>query len=220
MLVFMRIKTLALHIFYFICLVVALFIPQFSLYFARKNSTNSHLIGWFMFFILYGLVIALYLWVLRPQKVFKRIDANGFVAIIVGYFVFLLIKATFISLDQIIYHQTTTANDAKIQAYLNYNNTSALMIVVMAVVFAPICEELLFRGIFMKFFGQNSFYLPIFISGLLFGLAHSNSNIISALLYSSIGWVLGFIYKKYNNLSVTWGLHFLNNAPAILLLFF
>lgn len=64
--------------------------------------------------------------------------------------------------------------------------------------FAPIIEEMIWRGIFMNlFFMKNtaiSKVCQVFTSGLFFGFLHTYSINFELLLYSIIGWILASTY--------------------------
>lgn len=212
----MKLKQFLLATISFGLLAVALFVPQISLRLATLPGKKA--LAWLAFFGLYALLICLYFWVLKKDS-FHKLSKNDWVAIIVGYFTLTMIKLVYADLSQWLYHQTDTKNDNLIRAAMGHNQTTALMIVIIACIFAPLCEEMLFRGIFMKLFWPQKFFLPIIVSGLLFGLAHSNFNILGTLLYSALGWTLAFVYKHTKNLSASLTLHVLNNAPVILVFF-
>ena len=65
-------------------------------------------------------------------------------------------------------------------------------------IYAPITEELMFRGIFRKFIKNK--WLFIFISGLLFGAAHvlddfqSIGELLYIFVYGSLGCFLAYVY--------------------------
>ena len=101
----------------------------------------------------------------------------------------------------------TTAN----QEVLNRSGLPTLLLFIFAVLFAPVLEELLFRGIDMgKVFGKDSI-VGLLLSSFLFGLIHVPTNIGSWFIYSGKGLVLGLAYQisgKYTNALI---LHSLNN---------
>ena len=213
----MKIKQFILSAIAFALLAGALFVPQISL--GLASSSHKTGLAWLLFVVLYALLIALYAWVLKPKTVFHKLQKNDWIAIIVGYFAFSVIKFIYVDLSQLIYHQVDTKNDNLIRQTMGQNHTTGLMMVIIACLLAPLCEEMLFRGIFSKLFWPNGFWLPVIISGFLFGLAHANFNLLGTLLYSALGWTLAIIYKKTQNLSSPLVLHILNNAPVILVFF-
>ncbi|KRN01131.1 metal-dependent membrane protease [Levilactobacillus senmaizukei DSM 21775 = NBRC 103853] len=88
------------------------------------------------------------------------------------------------------------------------------------ILFAPVIEELIFRGIFLNyFFSKNTRlmnFLGVFISGLIFGAMHVPNLSWTWLMYSTLGWILGFTYLHFRDIRYNTILHFLNNAMSLL----
>lgn len=88
------------------------------------------------------------------------------------------------------------------------------------ILFAPVLEEFLFRGIFFNlFFIKNDEHdkkMAIFVSGILYGLAQEQALTIHLLTYSAIGWIFGILYEKTKSLYYPVALHMLVNAIKIL----
>jgi len=95
-----------------------------------------------------------------------------------------------------------------------------LYVLVLACLYAPLTEELLFRGIFRKVF--NNKYLFIILSGVIFGALHviddfqSISELLYILVYSSLGIFFASVYYKTNNLFANIYFHFLQNTLAVI----
>lgn len=95
-----------------------------------------------------------------------------------------------------------------------------LYIIFLAMIYAPITEELLFRGIIRKVF--NNKYLFIIISGVLFGALHvvddfqSIKELLYILLYSSLGIFMASTYYKTNNIFTDIYFHFIQNTLAVI----
>lgn len=108
----------------------------------------------------------------------------------------------------------TTAN----QEVINNSGLPALLLFLFAVLFAPVLEELIFRGILMgKVFGKDS-NVGLLLSSSLFGLIHNPTNIGSWVVYGGMGLVLGLAYRisgKYTNALI---LHMVNNFLSVLLM--
>ncbi len=90
-----------------------------------------------------------------------------------------------------------------------------LYTILLSVIFAPILEELLFRGLIRKLI--NNKWVFIIFSGFLFGTLHviddfqSYQELLFILVYSSLGCFLAAIYYKTNNLCANIYFHFLQN---------
>jgi uncharacterized protein len=104
-----------------------------------------------------------------------------------------------------------------------------LYIVFVAVIFAPIVEEILFRGIIYRTLRFYKFkYIALIVSSFLFGVLHVYESILVAryedlwfiLVYMAIGWFMGVIYEKSGDILAPIALHMIYNAIAVLTLFF
>ena len=97
-----------------------------------------------------------------------------------------------------------------------------LYLIFGTIIFAPIVEESIFRGILNKFIKNK--YLFITISSFLFGLMHviGSNNLIQYIYlfyYAASGVYLSYIYTKFNNLSFCIGIHFFMNFFATISVF-
>lgn len=87
-------------------------------------------------------------------------------------------------------------------------------------VFAPIAEELFFRGFVFRGFAR-SWGVPagILVSGLLFGSAHLLGNPAlypSVLPFATIGALLAFSFARSGNLLAPMGAHFVYNLIGVI----
>lgn len=82
----------------------------------------------------------------------------------------------------------------------------------MIVVVAPIVEELLFRGLVLFSSGRlETTWLRVIISAILFGAAHSPTNIQSLYTYVGMGFILAYAAKRTQSVEAPIFYHFLNN---------
>ncbi len=92
--------------------------------------------------------------------------------------------------------------------------------IVLAVIMAPIFEEIVFRGVIQKGLinkGMNP-ATAIIISSVVFGLVHGNPwQFVGAVL---LGCVLGFVYHKTKSLLLPILLHAFNNLCSSILIFY
>ena len=92
---------------------------------------------------------------------------------------------------------------------------------ILGVFWAPIVEELLFRGVIRRFIKNNTVF--ILTSGIIFGVLHTilESNITDvvflAIPYTILGSFFAYIYAKTDNLTNNILLHAFHNAVAVLL---
>ena len=93
----------------------------------------------------------------------------------------------------------------------------------MAVVFAPLTEELTFRGMLARFvFPQQDNVkktaLFLLVSSLIFALVHFPGTPLQFLVYASLGFSMGLAYINKGGLAYSMGLHALNNLIAFLMI--
>lgn len=92
----------------------------------------------------------------------------------------------------------------------------------MSILFAPIIEELIFRGLLRKAFHNDTLF--IIASSLLFGAAHmmyAEENLVMYLHiipYALIGYFLARTYTKTNNIFTNISIHFLWNTFCMILM--
>jgi membrane protease YdiL (CAAX protease family) len=95
----------------------------------------------------------------------------------------------------------------------------ALWMVLLAVVFAPVVEEVLFRGVLFQVLWQRTgrVWLSALVSGFLFGIIHPQflGGILSVTL---LGITLSMVYAHTRSLLPCIVIHALNNAMATLVL--
>jgi membrane protease YdiL (CAAX protease family) len=131
------------------------------------------------------------------------------------YLVYLAFTFTLISLlgdpeqtdiaDKLGFHESTLA---------------AIGVGLAIVVFAPVTEEIFFRGFF--FAGLRSrlpFIAAALISAVLFGAVHgADVNAVAALQLSGFGFALAWLYEETGSIWPSISLHMLNNGLAFTLL--
>ena len=93
--------------------------------------------------------------------------------------------------------------------------------------FAPVVEELVFRGcIFGKLKEKNRTVWGIIISSVMFGLLHVLSSLIAGdfidvlnvIIYAAMGAVFSIIYYKTDSIVASMLVHLLNNAISVMIL--
>lgn len=94
------------------------------------------------------------------------------------------------------------------------------MMIIMAVFFAPLLEEIIFRGIIMKGLLNKGWqpWKAILLSSVIFGVVHGNPwQFLGAVL---LGCVLGVVYLKTKSLLLPILLHAFNNLISCLLIIY
>lgn len=84
----------------------------------------------------------------------------------------------------------------------------------MVVIAAPLCEEIVFRGIILNSLKKYSPAFAVVFSALLFALAHMN--LYQGISVMGMGLAMGFMYLKTGSLQASIFMHFINNFIAVL----
>lgn len=119
-------------------------------------------------------------------------------------------------------HLTAPENEMQlIQLY----KTAPVYFVIKACLIGPFVEEMIFRYSVHKCF---SFPYRIYISGLLFGMMHMISTLISGnymnmiyiMLYAGTGLLLSYVYEKNQNIYTVISGHAMYNLIAVMMVIF
>lgn len=101
-------------------------------------------------------------------------------------------------------------------------NLPTYMIIITAILFSPVVEELVFRGSIRRFVKKD--WLFIIISGAIFGFLHTLAEptfieiVVRGLPYVWIGIYFAYMYTKTENIMVPISCHFLHNTFAVIML--
>lgn len=80
----------------------------------------------------------------------------------------------------------------------DYSTASMIMSFILTVILAPICEELMYRGVVLRKLANMNTRFGIVMSAILFGLMHGNLS--QAILGFCVGLVLGYIVVETGSL--------------------
>lgn len=104
------------------------------------------------------------------------------------------------------------------------NNSDLWFTVPLAMIWAPIVEESIFRGMIRRFIPNND-KLFIVVSAVLFGLLHTvgqevglYNTLVQSIQYVAMGGVMAYAYVKSNNICTNIGVHFCQNTLASVLM--
>ena len=90
-----------------------------------------------------------------------------------------------------------------------------LLSAIGSIIFAPVLEELVFRGVLFNRLKIRLGIVPaMLISSFLFGIGHDFGGITSAFLF---GICMCILYLKTDNILVPMSVHFINNVVATIL---
>lgn len=145
-----------------------------------------------------------------------RIEIKNIVLVLILLLFSLAIDKIFIDFIDI----STPDNQELVEEIFNQTPIAA---VISSVIFAPVLEELLFRGIFFNYFFNQAKLThrigAIILSGALFGFAHETTLSLAFLYYVISGWLLAITYSYTKDLRYSILLHMLMNAVATVTIF-
>ena len=115
------------------------------------------------------------------------------------------------------YINSIASNEAVNRTIINKNFIYAITTIVL---FAPICEEIIFRLSISKIIDNNILYYVL--SGLLFGYMHVMSStgleVLYIIPYTSLGIAFAYIYRNTKNILSTITVHIMHNLLCIILI--
>ena len=147
----------------------------------------------------------------KSIKEFKQNKKKYILFILKNYLITLLIANTLALIAFLIIGEDSTN-----EQLLNAEPIWSLLLT--SIIYAPIAEELLFRGCLRKLIKNDTLF--ILVSGISFGLWHvlgydqSLIQYLYVFTYSAIGIGLSYVYSKTNNLTTNIGMHFIHNVLA------
>ena len=119
-------------------------------------------------------------------------------------------------LETLVYiHFFAISSGAGVQHLTEVSRGISLSLILTSSVFGPIQEELIFRGLLQGAVFDNS-WLGLVLTSSLFSFMHGPSNVPSFIFYLLGGLLLGFAYKKSQNLWVSTLVHIFYNAWPLL----
>ena len=125
----------------------------------------------------------------------------------------------------VIVAQTFLPNDPSVNQQMveELTHNQPLFSFFMVVVFAPLTEELTFRGMLARYVfpQQNNVKqtaLFLLVSSIIFALVHFPGTPQQFLVYASLGFSLGLAYINKGGLAYSIALHALNNLIAFLMI--
>lgn len=194
-----------------------LFIASLLLLFVLPNYINSK-----YYFLVYIILFIVTILVFRKQlvydfKKFKEYFREYNVLVLKTWGKALLGIMIINLVIQIFTTSDTATNQESLQKMFN---SLPIAVALLSMVYAPIVEEILFRGVFRKFINKK--YLYIIISGFIFGLLHviddfqTISELLYIFVYSLLGCALASLYYKTNNICTNMYMHFLQNTLSVI----
>ena len=113
-------------------------------------------------------------------------------------------------------NETTTGNQSNINDLVQ--NSSLISSFFLLVLIAPICEEILCRGVIPKKLFRGKENVGYIVGAIIFALLHLPTNLPSLLIYGGMSTVLTWTVYKTQRLEMSILLHMIVNGVAFCLL--
>lgn len=211
-------------IFITLTLIILMFISDIAVCYATHLYISSPILLYLNLFskvIVYIIIVFLFR-INFKEILFKKVKARIiFLAILLGilyiFFEGFILNALIKGIPNTSLYQILTD---KIELYTMNIPDSRIFILVYTIVVAPVCEELVFRGVMLdnllKCFKKP--YMPVIISSSLFGFFHLSLGAgINAFVF---GLLSSFVYIKYKNIRYNIAIHRTINIVTFLVLLF
>lgn len=142
-----------------------------------------------------------------------RLQPSDLKVILIGFLIFLLVKAAGGAL-LFLSGETTTNNQQLVEsAYASRPLWIQFFLIAIA---GPMMEEFIFRGYLISYYFSTNVKLAVLASSLIFGLFHRPTDLVSLLIYASGGLVLGICYERTKRIEIVILIHCLNNSLIFL----
>ncbi len=193
-----------------------LFIFSMLLLFVIPNYINLKY-GFIIYIVLLiGTIIVFERQILHDFKIFKEYFREYNILILKTWGKALVTVIIINLIIQIFTNESSATNQKNLQEMFN---TLPIAVAALSIIYAPIVEESLFRGVIRKFI--NNKYLYIIFSGVLFGALHiiddfqTVQELLYIFVYSALGMYLASLYYKTNNICTNMYMHFLQNTLSV-----
>ncbi|MBP2097297.1 CPBP family intramembrane glutamic endopeptidase [Enterococcus rivorum] len=196
-------------------------VPQIFLLMMKKSLVSDIVTA-----LIFIVVTGLFIFIAKKRGYFSKNEerfSGRNIGIVFAGFILMRILAVVFTLIM----QETTKNDQVIQEFTA--NISTINLFLLLCVGAPVMEEIIFRGVIINELFRRKDNQPIslkmeiiglVVSSIAFGSIHLSSDIISFLLYVTLGATMGTVYLLTKSLECSIAVHFLNNFLPFLVLAF
>lgn len=178
-------------------------------------------------FLFYCFMIAVAIWLAYPllKESFSSWRTNCLPILKLCLFLFVAYYISSIVVNFIVMMFSNTETSANQSEIIEAVSISPYVTMFSTLVYAPIVEELVFRGIFYRAIRPHFQWLTsAVISAFLFGFIHvffslltgNFADLIYLLSYGLIGFYLALAYEKSDTIFASMIFHFINNAVAFL----
>ncbi|NMP59701.1 CPBP family intramembrane glutamic endopeptidase [Enterococcus mundtii] len=144
-----------------------------------------------------------------------------FVFVLGGYLAIIGLWSIINMLMQSFYGNNDILNQEVLDLIYLDNQALQIPLIVHSIIFAPIVEEIIYRGLLLNaimFFGlkykiQRKYLLLTFLTltSVLFGMAHLSDNFLTFIYFALSGLILAVLYLLSGRIIVPMIVHFINN---------
>ena len=169
-------------------------------------------------------ILLFFVWALRGtyglgnnfSKLFERDNRREILYIFLINILFAFVVVAFFSSFDVLYGSLYPDSVPMLDFTLeSMDSFTFLLEAISSIIFAPILEELIFRGVlFNRLKIRTGVIAAMLISSTIFALGHEFGGIISAFLF---GMCMCIIYLKTDNILMTMSIHFINHLVAVFL---
>ena len=214
-----RLRTIKIREVIIACIVAFILTIVVAIIFPDIGDNENLIMMPLLFFVL-----MFFVWALRGthglgnnfSKLFERDNRREILYIFLINILFAFIVVAFISSFDAFYNFLYPDNIPMLDfTPVSVDPFTFLLEAISSIVFAPILEELIFRGVlFNRLKIRTGIVAAMLISSTIFALGHEFGGIISAFLF---GMCMCIIYLKTDNILMTMSIHFINNLVAVIL---
>ncbi|MBB1080062.1 CPBP family intramembrane metalloprotease [Limosilactobacillus sp. STM2_1] len=215
-------KSWAFRVVLIALMLIAIEIPPIVVNFAIHYAKTSQLAVYGFMILFICLMLAIIWWARRTYHTYNQLGSPAGIKIrwIIGGYLAIIVGMDILSFfNQLIYHQTETANNAALGSMLGHSPIITVIFVFSAVILSPIAEELIFRGTLTNmFFRRGNIWPKAILSGIVFSTGHMSTNPISFIIYAYMGLILALVYLKTGDIRNSIAVHIINNSIAMYVL--
>ncbi|SFL28112.1 hypothetical protein SAMN02910297_00452 [Methanobrevibacter olleyae] len=214
-----RLRTIRLRELIVAILIALILTIALSIIFPVMDKSDNLVMMLLLFFIL-----LFFIWALKGthglsddfSKLFKKDNSEEILYIFLINILFAFIVLAFFSSLDLIYTSLYPGTVPMLDFSPEYVDPFTFFLeVISSIIFAPILEELLFRGVlFNRLKIRIGVIAAMIISSAIFAIGHEFGGISSAFLF---GMCMCIVYLKTDNILMTISIHFINNLVAVIL---
>lgn len=154
-------------------------------------------------------------WFFSVRVAGRRLSAWGFRLPTVAYFWTIPTALAVVYAVSVLHDMVVHPRQQDIIGEFPHTTVGVVLFVLLAVIIAPLFEEIFFRGFLFRALASSWGWLPgAAVSAAVFGIAHAQPDVFIPLF--TLGLVLAWVYKRTGSLWTSISLHALFNGISVL----